>query len=285
MCKLQLLPKNYAGQKPWGEAVGMNRLNIDNYTGGTGYLGKDIMGSVRGITDEYGVMEERYEYDAFGNPYRGEMNNGVGLGYMGKPYDVITGLYNYGYRDYSPVVARFTTEDPIRDGVNWFAYVNNDPVNWIDLWGLRPLTVEEIKAHANASNSPVDYNKIDLIDGMPTYKEVRSIAEKIGIDTSKIADYQIQDWIENAVALSMPNGTIYVPSALNNGIIEHLLSTVHEIEHQAQFQNNDTKQVVMELMKESQMPNRTAYSTSGTWEYKAEQVEIQAKQQLSACSY
>jgi RHS repeat-associated protein len=103
--------------------VGMNRLNVDNYTGGSGYFGKDIMGSVRG-TDAYGVMKERYEYDAFGKPYKGDFGNGVGLGYTGKPYDTVTGLCNYGYRDYSPEVARFTTEDPIRDGANWFAYVN-----------------------------------------------------------------------------------------------------------------------------------------------------------------
>jgi len=24
----------------------------------------------------------------------------------------------------------------IRDGGNWYAYANNDPVNYIDLWGL-----------------------------------------------------------------------------------------------------------------------------------------------------
>jgi hypothetical protein len=45
-------------------------------------------------------------------------------------------MYNYGYRDYAPETARFTTVDPIRDGANWFAYVNNDPVNFIDPWGL-----------------------------------------------------------------------------------------------------------------------------------------------------
>jgi len=60
----------------------------------------------------------------------------MNLGYTGKPYDAATGLYNYGYRDYKPQVARFTTVDPVRDGNNWFAYVNNDPVNWRDLWGL-----------------------------------------------------------------------------------------------------------------------------------------------------
>jgi RHS repeat-associated protein len=57
-------------------------------------------------------------------------------GYTGKPYDSATGLYDYGYRDYAPAAARFTTVDPIRDGSNWFAYVNNDPVNWVDPWGL-----------------------------------------------------------------------------------------------------------------------------------------------------
>jgi RHS repeat-associated protein len=60
----------------------------------------------------------------------------MNLGYTGKPYDSVTGLYDYGFRDYQPVVARFTTVDPVRDGNNWFSYVNNDPVNFLDLWGL-----------------------------------------------------------------------------------------------------------------------------------------------------
>lgn len=45
-------------------------------------------------------------------------------------------MYDYGFRDYKPVLARWTTVDPVRDGTNWYAYVNNDPVNKIDLWGL-----------------------------------------------------------------------------------------------------------------------------------------------------
>jgi RHS repeat-associated protein len=69
------------------------------------------------------------------------MNSGMNLGYTGKPYDTATGMYNYGYRDYQPEVARFTTVDPIRDGANWFAYVNNDPVNWVDMWGLDILAI------------------------------------------------------------------------------------------------------------------------------------------------
>jgi uncharacterized protein RhaS with RHS repeats len=31
---------------------------------------------------------------------------------------------------------RFTQEDPIRDGLNWYTYCGNNPVNYIDPWGL-----------------------------------------------------------------------------------------------------------------------------------------------------
>jgi len=105
------------------------------------YLGKDVMGSTRSVTVETGTIEDRYEYDAFGQPYKGDLGGGINLGYTGKPYDTATGLYNYGYRDYRPQAARFTTVDPIRDGSNWFAYVNNDPVNWVDLWGESPVGI------------------------------------------------------------------------------------------------------------------------------------------------
>jgi RHS repeat-associated protein len=116
--------------------VAVSRSAGANTRGGTAYLGKDVLGSVRSSTSEYGALEERYEYDAFGKPYKGDFGSGMNLGYTGKPYDTVTGLYNYGYRDYQPETARFTTVDPVRDGSNWFAYVNNDPVNWVDPWGL-----------------------------------------------------------------------------------------------------------------------------------------------------
>jgi RHS repeat-associated protein len=54
----------------------------------------------------------------------------------GKPYDALVCLYNYGYQDYQPQVMRFVTVAPIRDGSNWFVYVNNAPMNWVDLRGF-----------------------------------------------------------------------------------------------------------------------------------------------------
>jgi hypothetical protein len=68
-----------------GEAVAMDRYSTQTCTGGTAYLGKDVLGSVRGISNEWGQLEEHYEYDAFGKPYKGDLDSGMNLGYTGKP--------------------------------------------------------------------------------------------------------------------------------------------------------------------------------------------------------
>ncbi len=95
-------------------------------------------------SDADGRVSGTAEYDVFGKVVTetgvfvsssGGMTNLV-FGYAGKPYDSVTGLSDYGFRDYAPSLARFTTVDPIRDGSNWYAYCNSDPVNYVDLWGL-----------------------------------------------------------------------------------------------------------------------------------------------------
>ena len=57
------------------------------------------------------------------------------------------GLLQLGARWYWPELGRFIQQDPARDGVNWYAYVNNDPLTGIDpegldttiYWGDQPL--------------------------------------------------------------------------------------------------------------------------------------------------
>ena len=79
-------------------------------------------------------------YDIFDSPYQklGSFlaTDSLDFGYLGKPYFADTELYDYGFRDYSPEIACFTTVDPIRNGRNWYSYVVNAPVNYADLWGL-----------------------------------------------------------------------------------------------------------------------------------------------------
>ena len=130
VAKTRSRPNNEYVLYSYGEPVAMTNDS------GTSYFGTDILGSVRSVTDKYGIVQSDYSYDAFGSPYLGNLENDIGFGYCGKVYDVGTGLYDYGFRDYSPVSARFTTIDPIRDGSNWFSYVVNDPVNYVDPLGL-----------------------------------------------------------------------------------------------------------------------------------------------------
>ncbi|WP_460058290.1 RHS repeat-associated core domain-containing protein, partial [Spirochaeta dissipatitropha] len=85
----------------------------------------------------FGMASREYSYDAFGASIG--THSPEFFGYTGKPYDPITGMYDYGFRDYAPMQARFTTVDPIRDGTNWYAYVGNDPVNFVDPLGLEAV--------------------------------------------------------------------------------------------------------------------------------------------------
>lgn len=103
---------------------------------GSQYFTTDLLGSVSSVTDSYGTQKASYTYDAFGTLIQGDLSGTTDFGYLGKQNDPTSRLYNYGYRDYKPNTARFTTVDPIRDGENWFAYCNGDPVNFVDLFGL-----------------------------------------------------------------------------------------------------------------------------------------------------
>ena len=97
----------------------------------------DSSGSVRVVTNQWGSPLRTYDYDVFGTPLQDRPER-FRHGFTGKEYDNWTGLYNYGFRDYASLLGRFTTVDPIQDGHNWYAYVNSDPVSWIDPWGLKP---------------------------------------------------------------------------------------------------------------------------------------------------
>ena len=60
-------------------------------------------------------------------------------------YDVEAGLINFGHRDYDPVVGRWTSRDPLLfngGDTNFYAYVSNDPVNFVDPQGLWRATIK-----------------------------------------------------------------------------------------------------------------------------------------------
>lgn len=98
----------------------------------------DALGSVIGLVDENGTTKTIYNYDPYGNvAISGEQNDNP-FQYTARENDG-TGLYYYRARYYSPELQRFISEDPIglSGGINLFAYVANNSVNWVDPRGLK----------------------------------------------------------------------------------------------------------------------------------------------------
>jgi RHS repeat-associated protein len=60
--------------------------------------------------------------------------------FAGGLYDPDSELVRFGYRDYDPDVGRWTAKDPIGfagGDTDLYGYCLNDPINWIDPWGLQ----------------------------------------------------------------------------------------------------------------------------------------------------
>jgi len=102
------------------------------------YYTFDGIGSVSELTDSSGASRERYIYGAFGNLVnpRVMVNS---YEYTGRKYDYESGLYYYRSRYYNPCIGRFVTTDPLgfKGGVNFYLYAENNPLNYIDPFGLK----------------------------------------------------------------------------------------------------------------------------------------------------
>lgn len=136
----------------------------------TFYVGTDVRGSIRTLTDRYGMVASTAAYDVFGNPETSGAIDMCGLGFAGKRYDSVSGLSDFGFRDYSAVSGRFTTEDPIRYGSNWYVYAGGDPVNYVDMWGLAPKNMSDPDRNAyiakvkEYAGYKLENNRLDIPD-------------------------------------------------------------------------------------------------------------------------
>ena len=114
---------------------------------GTFYYHSDGLGSVVALSNTTGNIVERYSYDVFGTPMiRDGQGNIISTSaynnsymFTGRDYDTETGLYYYRARYYNPTIGRFLQPDPIgyAAGLNLYTYCGNNPVNWIDPYGLK----------------------------------------------------------------------------------------------------------------------------------------------------
>ena len=121
--------------------MGVNGYVSRRQNGTTGYLFKDAHGDVLSIYTSTSNKAADYTYDAWGeirtkNESSSFENNP--LRYYGQYYDYESGMTYLRARYYDSSIRRFITEDPAKDGLNWYAYCDNNPVMPFDPSGTSP---------------------------------------------------------------------------------------------------------------------------------------------------
>lgn len=112
------------------------------------YYHADRIGSIRNLSDYKGNIVQSYTYDSFGN-IKSVLDPNISKPYAftGREWDKETGLYYCRARYYDPMEGRFISKDPIGfvgGDVNLYGYVQNNPVNLFDPYGLASTPVVDI---------------------------------------------------------------------------------------------------------------------------------------------
>lgn len=118
-------------------------------------------GDVVMLLDENGNTKNTYEYDPWGSITTQTETIDNSIKYAGEYFDDETGLIYLRNRYYDPSVGRFISEDPIRDGANWYVYANNNPVNYVDPTGLDAIVITDDEAAGNFGHTSAIYQDAD----------------------------------------------------------------------------------------------------------------------------
>ena len=145
----------------WGEDIG-GGTGGDSGAGGAGgllliretrgtqtkdyYPLYDGSGNVIALADGNRTLVAEYAYGPFGELIhaKGPMAQINPIRYATKYYDSETGLYYFGQRYLDPVTGQWLNREPLgeSESVNLYAYCHNDPINRVDVLGLKEYRVK-----------------------------------------------------------------------------------------------------------------------------------------------
>ena len=120
-----------------------NTMGVDGFisrtqSGTTGYLFHDAHGDIKAAYSSSKTKLADYTYDAWGNQTAANSSawsQANPIRYNGQYYDAESGMTYLRARYYNSNIQRFITEDPIKDGMNWYSYCGNNPVMRVDPTG------------------------------------------------------------------------------------------------------------------------------------------------------
>jgi RHS repeat-associated protein len=166
------------------------RLPYAMVSGGSSYfLAYDQVGSLRAVANTSGTIIKEVVYDSFGK-ILSDSNPAfvVPFGFAGGLHDTKTGLVRFGLRDYEPEIGRWTAKDPIDfagGDADLFGYVQNNPVNFIDPWGLL------VQIHSRSVQGTGGFGAhtyVTVTDNSGTTTTYGSYNNNIGINAARIND-------------------------------------------------------------------------------------------------
>lgn len=139
----------------WLEGMPLGGVSVSYDTSGAladsalFYLHSDHLNTPRIATNAAQDLVWEWKPDAFGvGKASGSLT--LNLRFPGQYYDVETELhYNY-FRDYDPEIGRYVESDPIglNGGLNTYGYVEGNPINFIDPYGLaKPDLGSGVESH------------------------------------------------------------------------------------------------------------------------------------------
>ena len=134
------------------------------------YYDRDHQGNIRAVVNSDGTVEQIMNYYPFGAPF----SDGTALNpdlqpykNNGKEFEAMHGrnAYDYGARFYDPLLSTWDRMDPLCEKyyhISPYAYCANDPVNRIDLFGLRDYDMDELDDEEKWKQFDVDKDRIVL---------------------------------------------------------------------------------------------------------------------------
>ena len=155
---------------------GTELISVSQYGKEKLYYQTDSHGDVTALHTPDGTEAHSYQYTAYGDEVRAahpSFGENVTsqlwqtevtadqnpFRYCGEYTDPETGLIYLRNRYYDPTVGRFISEDPAKDGMNWYVYCGNNPVNFTDPLGLENIVISGGAFHTG--NSKYQYAFVD----------------------------------------------------------------------------------------------------------------------------